>query len=130
MAATFSKFRTLVPSSERSTTITSVEAGDKIDIKNILGRPARQIKIIPDHSTDVIEFKLNNLLRLRPKNKLDENQTVQADVEVWSAAPQFSTFSITGEDFYLTEEEVNISSIEIVDITFGDGGTEITIVVW
>lgn len=130
MAATFSKFTTLVPSSERSTTITDVEAGDKIDIKSILGRPARQIKIIPDADTDDIEFKLNNLLRLRPKNKLDENQTVQADVEIWSGAPQFSTFSVTGESFYLTEEEMNISSIEIVDITFGDGGTSITIVVW
>lgn len=128
--ATYQKVPRSVPSSQRTTIITEVEAGDRINIEDILGRPARQIKIVPDHSTDQISFKLNNFIRLEPKDKTAGTAYLQPTVEVWSSGAAFSTFSVSGEDSYLSEEELRVSSIEIVDITFGDGGTAIQIVVW
>lgn len=128
--ATYQKVPRSVPSSQRTTMITAVEAGDRIDIEEILGRPAKQIKILPDDSTDVIEFKLNNLVKLEPKDRTAGTAYLNPTVEIWSAGAAFTTFSVSGEESYLSEEELRISSIDIIDITFGNGGTAISIVVW
>lgn len=122
--ATFRKVSRLVPSSQRSTSITDVEAGDQIDVKAILGRPARQIKIVPGDSSDLIEVRLNN--RVVIPTYYDRHKTTQPthlrateNVEFVSAGAHYPVYEMTGSDAYYTEEGLAISFIEIVDITFG-----------
>lgn len=108
-----------IPSHQRSTLIETVEVGDQIDIKAILGRPGK-LKFITANTTDTIEFKLNNRLELHPTDKTGVPKWPVQEVipvVVWSQAPHFTTFSLSGQTEYLTDDTVQVSSIEIVALT-------------
>src|SRR5690349_11618040 len=115
--ATYRKVSRLVPSFERTAQITDVAPGDRIDIKDILGRPARQIKIIPFNSADIIHIRLNNKLTIeRPYGKsgnpeAGENQP--NPVVIVSTGEQFPVYELSGEAVYYTEDGVFTSFIEI-----------------
>jgi len=120
-----------VPSAQRTNVITDVEAGDLIDIVDVLGRPAHRVKIVPDADTDVIEIRLNNRVRIpqyynHPGTGM-HGQKKPESITVVSAGSHHPTYSLTGADQYYTEENVVVSFIEIVDIT-SSGDT--TIYVW
>jgi len=112
-----------VPSSERTTLITDVEAGDRLDLREILGRSARGLQMFCTDDTDEVTYRLNNLLRTVRRNP--GNTTTDY---VWSTSDAFPVYSSTGELIELTEE-LSIGSIEIVSLTLGTG-TTIEIVVW
>jgi len=122
--ATFTKVPLTMRSSERSTVITNVVAGDKIDIVDILGRPADGLIINTTADTDVIEFRMNNYITLetRPKERIDLPQ----DVRVWSAGAGYPIFSLTGATAHATDDNFEISSIEIVSLT-GPASIEIVV---
>lgn len=132
--ATYRKVSRLIPSGERHQVITDVVAGDEIDLVDVLGRPARRLKIVPDDATDSIDIRLNNRVKIKqyyqgsgwPENGYAKPETVY----VVSEGEQHPLYTLTGDEQYLTEEELKISFIQIDDITFGSGGTSITIYCW
>ena len=104
----------------RSAEITAVAAGDRIDMEDVLGRPARRVQFIMTDAADTIDYTLNNLTRIHKKRRRDEafSKTDQVHgihnneiVEVWSA------------------EGLNVSSIQIDALSLGTG-TTITIICW
>lgn len=117
--ATFERVSQAVPSARRSVKITDVAAGDRIDIEDILGRPARGIKLYTGTDTDVIEFKLNSLIHLPQKIEGQAPTTIS----VWSGSDSHSTFSTTGGVEHDTKSGLLISSIEIVSLTLSIGTT-------
>lgn len=132
--ATYTPVPKEVPSLERTTVITAVAAGDRIDVRDVLGRSARKVQFIAANSTDVVEYRLNNLRRVRQEvpTPYGKNQALQAwgvnsnDFEeklIWEeVGPSFST---TGAAFE-TVDGLKISSIEVISLT---GPTTISIVV-
>lgn len=135
MAATYRKVSRLIPSAERHQTITSVVAGDRVDIKAILGRPAKRLKIVPAASANVIQIRLNNKITIPsyyqtgsfyPNSGLESPNAV----EVVSSGAQHPVYTLTGQSEYFTEENLSISYIDIEAITFTGGGTSITLYCW
>jgi hypothetical protein len=124
--ATFYPVPRNVPSSQRATLITSVSAGDQIDIEPILGRPARQIKFIATDPADEIQYKLNNYIRMYPiqKDRVPAWPAQQVTaVRKWSSDPAFATFTLTGASEFISEDALSIASIEIVALTLSTGTT-------
>jgi hypothetical protein len=122
--ATYKRIPATVPSSERTTLITDVAAGDTIDIQEILGRSARGLQFIMPADTDVVEYRLNSLLRTKRVNP--SNTTTDY---VWSTADAFPVFSSTGATVLETVSGLEVSSVQVVGLTLG-AGTTIQIVVW
>ncbi len=132
--ATFRKVSRHVPSSQRSASITNVTEGDQIDVYEILGRPARGVKIVPFADTDQISIRLNNKLKMPtyyPKSGWGEaGQQRPETVVVVSAGEHFPVYEMTGADAYYTEENLHVSFIEIVTITFAGTSGPVEIEVW
>lgn len=127
--ATYSIVSTAIPSNERTATITAIAAGDQVDVKEILGRPARGIIFHTTASTDEITYILNNKMTLRKKRD-DASGHIQAwmlqTVEFWdSSKPSFTS---TGENIQ-TVDDLKISSFELVSVTLGTGAV-ISATVW
>jgi len=112
--ATYTKVPSNVLSPARVTAITAVAAGDKIDMFDVLGRPAQNMKIMTDASTDTITFRINNCARVVKRNQSKPDETVQA----WQAGSAFPTFEETGDTVYeYGNTGLEIHSIEIVSST-------------
>jgi hypothetical protein len=123
--AEYSKVSRSMPSLERTTLITDVAVNDRIDIEEILGRPARGVKFFMTASTDELGFRLNSLKRLRKPNE----SSVDSTVLVWSAGPANAVFTVDGQEVHQTEDALRVSSVEIVSLTLSSGST-IEMVVW
>ena len=138
MAATYSPIPKSVPSAQRSAQITAVEAGDRIDLQDVLGRPARRLQFIMTDAADTIDYTLNSLLRIHKKRRRDEAFS-KADqvwgiydneiVEIWSGADGLPSYQSTGSTILETAEGLNISSIQIYALSLSSGST-ITIIAW
>jgi len=112
--ATYTKVPRNIPSAARVTAITSVEAEDQIDMLDVLGRPAKNMKIITDATSDTIEFRLNNCEHVVKRNASKADETIA----VWQSGGAFSTFSETGSTVYeYGDTGLEIHSIEIVSTT-------------
>lgn len=124
MAATYSKVPHTVPSSHRTALITAVVVGDQIDIVDVLGRPARGLKLVTTSSTDSVSYRLNSLVRVTSHNE----SSADSSILIWSAGPGHSVFSDTGAEI-VTQDQLEVSSIEITALSLSTG-TEIEIVAW
>jgi len=134
MAATYTKIDG-IPSHQRSSLITNVEVGDIIDMKDVLGRSAKKVQFILTDATDVIEYKLNSLVKVKktqahtgefhPYNVVNEVETTKID----SGASKFVTYSSTGSETVETADGLTIESIKVVSLTLSTG-TTISIVCW
>lgn len=133
--ATYTPVDKSVPSSERTTIITSVEAGDQINLFDVLGREARGLIVTASNDTDVVEYRLNNRREIR--KPLVKEYSLNLATRAWGIHPDdfelveywdhsTPTFSTTGSAFEL-QTELQISSIEIVSLT---GPSSVSIVVW
>lgn len=134
--ATYSSIPSTLPASQRVAYITNVAAGDQIDIESILGKPATKVQFNMTATTDTIEFKLNNLVRIKKRPSDDDAQSgwervagFNTEVEVWSGSDRYPTYSSTGSTVLETADGLTISSIEIVSLTLSVGST-ISIVAW
>lgn len=130
MAATYTKVSRNTPSQQRAAVITNVEQADRIDIEDVLGRPARFVTFLMTDSSDTIEYKINHLQRLyeqRTKAEvLSEVDRVygvfgKERIDVWHG--RSDTFTGTGSSQLQTTEGLAISSIEIVSLTLSSGST-------
>ncbi len=133
--ATYSKVSVLTPSGERHQTITAVVAGDEIDVKSILGRTAQGIKIVPHDSSDEISIRLNNKVTIPTyyqglKGTPEGGFQRPTSVSFVSKGSQHPLYTLVDQSEYVLQENLKISFIQVEDITFGAGGTEISIYVW
>lgn len=137
MAATYVSVAKVMPSSARIASITGVVVNDRIDLIDVLGKPAKKIQFFMTDPADVIEYTLNSLKKLRT-SRAHEITLSQAEQlfgtygteieEVWSGSAKFSSISSTGADVLETVDGISISSIQIDTLTLGTGST-ITMVV-
>lgn len=125
--ATYTKASRSIPSQQRAVVITDVAEGDRIDLEDVLGRPARKVIFQMSDASDVVEYKINHLRRLRSQRTAEEKYTVadqvygvfeKETVEFWSG--NASTFSGTGSTLLETADDLPVSSIEIVTLTLAD----------
>jgi len=122
--ATYEKVSNSLLVSQQHQLITAVAAGDQIDVVDVLGRPARGIQMYTSSVTDVVDYKLNNLVRIPQFNET----SADTEVLVWSGASHHPTYQSTGA-VISTIDGLVISSIEITALALGIG-TTIEIVVW
>lgn len=122
--ATVLPLTTAVPSSQRVTCIEDVAVGDRIDVEEILGRPARRVRFHMTDMSDTLEVRLNSLLRLPNPKEAEADCTVK----VWSAGSHGVIFSNTGQAIHETIDPLKVSSIEVTGLTLSVG-TTITITV-
>lgn len=134
--ATYAKVPKDIPSSQRSTEITLVAAGDRIDLEEILGRPARRVQFHVGDVADQVSFRLNSRRRMRSSST--DNLTTASrvygsygsnTVDVWSKAEGVPVFEGTGSLVIETAEGLQVSTVEIEALSLGTG-TTITIVAW
>ena len=139
MAATYTPVPRTVPSAQRVVEITDVVDGDQIDLTDALGRPAKKVQFHMVDAADTVEYTLNNLKKILPQrtaaesyNAVDRNEGVfgKTQVEIWSGAAGFPSFSSTGSTVLETGDGLEVSSIQIDALTFTTGGTAITIIAW
>lgn len=133
--ATYTPVSNKIPLDQRAALITAVAAGDRINVVDVLGRPARGVKFVTTDSADEVQYKLNNRIE-RINRHTKENQIYNeaahafgiagAPNVIWSGAS--STFTDTGEVIE-TVTGLDVNSIEIVSLTLSTGST-ISIVVW
>jgi len=114
-----------VPSRHRSYLISNVAALDRIDVEAILGRAAYGIKITATATTDTIDFRLNNYIKL---TAVDVNGNTSLE-RVWSLAAHFTTYRATGALEHVTEDGLRITSIDMVAMSLS-AGLVVDIVVW
>lgn len=130
--ATYYKVPVTVPAGHRTSYVTAIAVGDQIPIDYILGRPAKGIKLITGDSADEISYLLNNKFTSPTKADTLRKSVRELDtlphVEIWSAAPGFSEFTVTGATEH-TIDGLNISAIEITALTLASGST-IEMMVW
>ena len=131
--ATFTKSSVHTPGNERSVLISSVAAGDQIDVVAILGRPARRVNFFTTDAADIVSYRINNRREL-PNSEAEYYSDAQrafgkgklSAAVVWSKAP--AIYTSTGASF-TTVEGLNVRSIEIDGLTLSTG-VVIEIVVW
>jgi hypothetical protein len=136
MAATYIPVPRSVPSSQRTTAITSVAVDDQIDLVDVLGRPARGVQFVLTDGADTITYRLNNLLRIPTDSSYvteahptDAMRAFKRDTtEVWSQSSDFPQFTGEGSTIEIVEG-LRVSSIQIDALTLSVG-TTITIIVW
>lgn len=136
LMATYTKVSSSVPSAQRVAVLSDVEEGDRINIEDdVLGRPARTVVFQMTDSSDTVEYKVNNLRRIRPPLSTTVHRTAadamwgeagESNIEWWSA--RGDVFTGTGAIYLETVEGLQVSSIEIVSLDLSTG-TTITITV-
>ena len=128
--ATYFKVPRSVPGAQRASMITEVEEGDRIPFDEILGRPARGMKLIVGADTDEVVYKVNHRFKtLNQEDAFRDDIQYPAEVEeIWSGAPGHTEFTVTGDTEHIITG-FNISTIEIVSLDL-DSGTEIEIMIW
>jgi len=112
-------------STHRTALISNVAVGDQVDVKAILGRSARGMKFQMTATTDVIDFKLNNLERMRQHVETGAD----IDIEVWSSAAHHSIYRGTGKLEHVTQDGIRVDSFEVTTLTLSSG-VDIDVVVW
>jgi hypothetical protein len=125
MAAIIQKVPTDIASPLRTFLIDSVEAADQINILEVLGRPAKGLSFSTTSTSDVVTYRLNNLIIVKEVNL----HGLDTETEKWLSGYGVSEFTATGATQIEVQSGVPISSIEIVSLSLSVG-TEIEIVVW
>lgn len=126
MAISYTQPDATLPLDQRYVRITGIVSGDKIDIETILGRPARQIEIIGHNSGDSIGVKYNTHRKLRKYNGEAIPNVTYVDSWLLNA----DTITYFGSDSHLSPERLSIKSVHVTGITYGSGGTSISILAW
>ena len=138
--ATYVSIPRNIPSDQRIAEISSVVQGDRIDLVDVLGRPARGLKFVMDTAADNISYTLNSLLKVRKRRSAE--QSYSAADQVWgvydtevenhwrTGGDAFPAISATGSVTHDTIENLSISSVEINSIVFAGVGTSIAIIAW
>lgn len=136
--ATYTPVSRSIPSAQRSCIITNVAATDRIDITDVLGRPARRLQFIMTDAADVIDYRINNLRKhLTPRSREDAFSDLDQafgvfgaqEISVWLDGGSVPTYNNTGAIIIETAEGLDISSVEIDALTLSTGSV-ISIVVW
>lgn len=135
--ATYTPVSRHAPHGQRVVEITSVAAGDQIDLVDALGRPATVVQFHMAATTDVVDYRLNSLIKRTVQSGSEtedwgvvfatEGTYGKSQVEIWSQASRYPVFSSTGSTVLETGTGLQIKSIEIDALT---GPATITIIAW
>lgn len=125
--ATYTKVSRSTPDSQRTAIITNVATGDRIDLVDLLGRPARTLVFQMTDTTDIVTYKINHLRRQHAPRTREESFT-RADqvfgvfgkdlISNWDTHSDI--FTGTGATSLEISDGLRISSIEIVSLTLAD----------
>lgn len=128
--ATFTPVPLYTPSLERAALITDVADGDKIDLTEVLRRPANKLQFVLTDAADTVTYKVNHLkkLRVRDSESISLTNTEKTFgvrntevVEFWQ--PNSNEFLATGALVVDTAIDLRISSIEITGLNLSTGST-------
>lgn len=123
--ATYSKVPRGIPSHQRVAKITSVAAGDYVDVEEILGRPARGMIIETTSSTDSVSYRLNNYPRVVKPVESGPDEIVNVGPLTSAAYPEFTSVG----DVIELQDEIDVQSFEITAVALGTGST-VTVTIW
>lgn len=127
------------PTAGQINKITTVAAGDRIVLSDVINHAAKKIVFTLNDTSDVVVYKLNNHQKLSsslsqdyvPDSEVDRvfNTNNRTYVDFWNTvAPSFTA---TGALEVETVDGLTIFSIEIVSITPADpSASTITLTVW
>lgn len=127
--ATYTKYAREVPSSQRAAVITNCVDGDRIDMLDVLGRPAHKVIFLMNDPTDTVTYRINNLRRLvTSRVKGDTLSTVdevfgvfgREKINFWTVSDEFTG---TGSTQLETSDGLEISSLEITGLTPSSGAS-------
>jgi hypothetical protein len=129
--ATYTKVSRSVPNSERAAVITAVADGDRIDLVDVLGRPARRVIFKMTDSADTISYKLNHLRHLRPSRTPEEAFSLAdqvwgisgTEVTDWWSSAHASEFTGTGSTQLEIADGLQVSALEITGLSLSTGTT-------
>ena len=128
--ATYTKVSRSIPSQQRAALITAVAVGDKIDLEDVLGRPARKVIFLMTDAADVIGYKMNHLRKIRAPRTAEESYSVADQVygvfettvtNFW--ASDADTFTGTGSTQLEIASNLSVSAIEIISLSLSTGAT-------
>lgn len=134
MAVTYTKVPASVPSDMRTSIVhvTNIDAGSpgRVDLRDVLGRPARGVKILLTDTSDTsgidyVDYRINSLVRAGQFNE----SSADGVVKIWSQADGYAVFRSTGPENEI-ESVLKVDSLEFVGISRVDTGTNVDIVVW
>lgn len=134
--ATYTPVPKSVPSAQRSSQITAVAAGDRINLVDVLGRPARRIQFIMTDAADTVDYTLNSLITARKKTAAPLSTVDKvygsfgtSEIEIWSGAGGHPSYQSTGSTVLETSEGLDVASLQIDALSLSVG-TTITIICW
>lgn len=130
--ATYEKVSRSIPSQQRAAVISNVSEGDRIDFVDVLGRPARSVIFNLVTSSDIVQYRINNLKRLRTQrvdsfSEVDKVSGVfgTTGISWWSQTG--SVFTATGATQLETADGLVIESLQIDSLSLPSGSTTISI---
>lgn len=135
MAIVYKRPSKKVPRGQRVAHITNIGAADTVDVEEILGFPARYMKLVTPDTGDVLEIRLNNRYTLVDVYNIPahgEHGAVDprsAEV-ITSKGEQHAVHTLTGDTIYYLEDGLEVSFFELVDMTPGAVTDVIEMMVW
>ena len=113
--------------------ITAVAAGAKIYFRDVLGKDADRVQVYAGASTDIVQYRLNNLQITRGNASTYGGSTsfvargfAQDQIQMnWLASDSFDS---VGQEFEVAEM-LTVASMEITGLTLATG-TTIEIICW
>lgn len=135
MAIVYHKPSRKLPRGQRIASITNIAQGDTVDIQDILGFPARYIKIATPDAGDSLSIRVNNRYTAvaeytNPAFGEAGSPDPRSAVEITSKGAQHPIFTITGDTTFYLEEGLEVEFFELVTMTPATGTSVISMVVW
>jgi hypothetical protein len=135
MAISYKKSSKNVPRGQRVAHVTNIGASDSVDIVEILGFPARVVKIVTPDSGDILEIKINNRYTLAdvynmPAHGEHGSVDPRSAVRVVSEGAQHPTHTLTGSTVYYSEDGLEIAWLELSDMTPATATDVIELMAW
>jgi hypothetical protein len=135
MAISYQKPSRKIPRGQRVAHITNIAAADTVDILDILGFPARYVKIVTPDDSDVLEIRINNRYVLADVHNVPaqgEHGSVDPSTAevITSQGAQHAVHEMTGSTTFYLEEGLEVVFLELVDMTPATATDVIELMAW
>lgn len=132
--ATYTPVDRHIPSGQRTALITAVSAGDEIDFREILGRPARGMTVVASAATDIVGYRLVSYWTKKTHSNPDIHRNQIFDVfgvksPQWTLTEETAytgPFTNTGASFTL-QQPLSVEAFVVDTLT---GPATVEIVIW
>ena len=135
MAIVYKRPSRSIPRGQRVALVSNIAAGDTVDIVDILGFPARVLKITTPDAGDVLDIRVNNKYVVAgvyntPAQGEHGSIDPRSAVTITSGGDQHPVHTMTGSDTYYSEEGLEIAFLELVAMTPATATDVIEILAW